>query len=281
MVCILNRRARRSKNEHFFKPTEIRRQNMPVNDDQGAAFAQNLAIQGLVNAMNQQSAEVELPLYTCHKQVRALKIKEFRQAQNPPYACEIIPEEPGFTPIVVSREWVTKHKPVAGGYYVVYKDGYKSFSPAEAFEDGYSLANAVPEPPPVDNAHVAEGCEQFKGRTITDHKLEGLNDALRIDVLDAPGQGGACHQYLIHTGGLGATCAIQFQNGPIKEFGVNGVSGEALVAVVIDRLRSFQAGSFACRENAVALIKLEEAMMWLQKRTRDRLARGVEGTNQK
>lgn len=128
-------------------------------------------------------------------------------------------------------------------------------------------------------------------RTITDHKLNGLNDALEITVRDEPGQGGACHHYEIAlTEGKmsnfiisaeGTALLIPFQNGPIKESGVNGISGEALIAIVIDRLRSFQAGPFACRDNAVALTKLEEAMMWLQKRTRDRLARGVEGTNQK
>jgi hypothetical protein len=37
-------------------------------------------------------------------------------------------------------------------------------------------------------------------------------------------------------------------------------------------------GTYACKENACALTHLEEALMWLQKRTRDRMARGVEGT---
>jgi hypothetical protein len=123
-------------------------------------------------------------------------------------------------------------------------------------------------------------------RKITDHKLNGLNDALEITVLDEPGQGGACHEYEIdQIGGApdsgGTKTLIKFQNGPIKETGVNGISGEALIAIVIDRLRSFQAGPYACRDNAVALTRLEESLMWLQKRTRDRLARGVEGTNQK
>lgn len=126
-------------------------------------------------------------------------------------------------------------------------------------------------------------------RIITDHKLNGLNDALEIKVLDEPGQGGACHEYAIsffrtegdHQYAEPEAVRISFQNGPIKESGVNGISGEALVAIVIDRLRSFQAGPFACRENAVALTQLEDGLMWLQKRTRDRLSRGVEGTNQK
>ena len=124
-------------------------------------------------------------------------------------------------------------------------------------------------------------------RTLTDHKLNGLNDALDIHVLDEPGQGGACHQYsILYTEGEGndsvpRALTVAFQNGPIKEAGVNGISGEALIAIVIDRLRCFQDGPFACRENAVALTQIEDGLMWLQKRTRDRLARGVEGTNQK
>lgn len=127
-------------------------------------------------------------------------------------------------------------------------------------------------------------------RYLTDHKLNGLNDAIAIAVLDQPGQGNACHVYELTLnsppGGVGITgtsptTVIRFQNGPILESGINGISGEALLAVVIDRLRGFQAGPFACRDNAVALTHLEEALMWLQKRTRDRTARGVEGTNQK
>ncbi len=72
---------------------------------------------------------------------------------------------------------------------------------------------------------------------------------------------------------------VQFQKGPIKEAGVNGVMNEDLIAMVIDRLQSFQESEFKCRENAVAITKLEEALMWLRKRTQDREDRGVEGTH--
>jgi len=117
-------------------------------------------------------------------------------------------------------------------------------------------------------------------RTVTDHKLEGLNDGLEILVLDEPGHGGASHQYAIETSGVTLE-VVRFQNGPIQEHGINGISGEALMAIQIDRLRSFQAGPYKCRENALALTALEEALMWLQKQTRDRIARGVEGTSVK
>ncbi len=121
-------------------------------------------------------------------------------------------------------------------------------------------------------------------REITDHKLNGLNDVLKITVLDEPGQGGANHVYEIdQVGGApssgGSKLEIKFQNGPILEFGVNGISNESLIAVVIDRLRGFQSGKFACRDNAIALTLLEDSLMRLQKRTRDRMARQVEGTN--
>lgn len=127
-------------------------------------------------------------------------------------------------------------------------------------------------------------------RTLTDHKLNGLNDAINVLALDDPGVGGASHVYRLDLvsapDGPGITAAeshleIRFQEGPVHEAGVNGVSGEALLTVLIDRLRGFQTGQFACRENAVALTHLETALMWLQKRTRDRLARGVEGTLRK
>lgn len=74
-------------------------------------------------------------------------------------------------------------------------------------------------------------------------------------------------------------CEIDFQEGPIKECGVNGVCNEDLIAMVITRLEYFQKSEFACRENALAITKLEEAMLWLRKRTMGREQRGVEGTH--
>ena len=117
-------------------------------------------------------------------------------------------------------------------------------------------------------------------RELTSHKVNGLNEALRIEVLDEPGQGNACHQYHVTpVSGNAKGVLIEFQNGPLQETGhPNGLSGEVLLAIVEDRLIGFQSGQYACRENAVALTKIQEAMMWLQKRTRDRMARGVEGT---
>lgn len=130
-------------------------------------------------------------------------------------------------------------------------------------------------------------------RKITDHKVNGLNEHIEVVAMDAPeaNSGGASHLYEMRVNtkmGLRIQ-GIAFQKGPIAGADdVNGVSNEALLAIVIDRLRGFQgalatqtgvAAQFPTRENACALTKLEEALMWLQKRTRDRMARGVEGQN--
>lgn len=133
-------------------------------------------------------------------------------------------------------------------------------------------------------------------RTLTDHIVNPANDKLTIEVLDEPGAGGACHLYQIsgfntasnasdpfvaRHGSPAEHSTVLFQNGPIAEVGVNGVTHEALLAILVDRLRAFQAGPYACRENALALTKLEEAQHWLLQRTRARMARGVEGTHAK
>lgn len=74
---------------------------------------------------------------------------------------------------------------------------------------------------------------------------------------------------------------VDFQEGPINEAGVNGVMGEDLIAMVICRLEHFNQTGFACRENSMAITKLEEALLWLRKRTMGREQRGVEGTHVK
>lgn len=128
-------------------------------------------------------------------------------------------------------------------------------------------------------------------RQLFMHKWGEANRQLEISVLDQPGDGGANHLYGIYgfhsatnpsadSGMKDETCVkLLFQHGPISDKGVNGVTIEALLAIVQDRLAGFQGGPFACRENAIALTKVEEAMLWLAKRTTDRIRRGVEGTH--
>jgi len=89
------------------------------------------------------------------------------------------------------------------------------------------------------------------------------------------------------TGGktTGIGFEINWQNGPLgrgaERIEPNGAFIESVLEAAIGRLQFFQSSKFACRENAVALTHMETALLWLQKRTADREARGVEGTHQK
>lgn len=133
-------------------------------------------------------------------------------------------------------------------------------------------------------------------RQITSHIVNPANEKLEISVLDEPGHGGACHHYVIEGADLEKnpsveslvnfegdqrTAVILFQNGPIGEDGngVNGVTHEALLAILIDRLQGFQSGRYACVENQVALERIQQAQRALQERTKKRMERGVEGTH--
>ena len=123
-------------------------------------------------------------------------------------------------------------------------------------------------------------------REITDHIVPGdaMNHQLKVTALDGPGPGNASHVYGIDwdtAEGVKPAVSIRFQNGPIKEAGVNGVSGEALLAILIDRMRGFQSGPFRSEHNGFALVHLEIALEHLQARTKERITRGVEGTNAK
>lgn len=115
-------------------------------------------------------------------------------------------------------------------------------------------------------------------RFLNEHKVNPANDRISVLVVDAPGSGGANHVYQIGWDEK-AKVTLEFQNGPINEVGVNGITHEVLLAILADRMRAFQAGPYACRENALALTKIEEAQHWLHHRTKARMDRGVEGTH--
>lgn len=114
----------------------------------------------------------------------------------------------------------------------------------------------------------------------------GQHRFTQVTVMDEPAIGNkACHAYAIgrseqrESEVSGEFGFVKFQNGPVGENGVNGCHQEDLLLIVADRLKCFQSGEFACRENALALTKIEEALHWLNHRTQDRQGRGVEGTN--
>lgn len=87
-----------------------------------------------------------IPAYKCHKEVVAFKImnigREFDEHTREGINF-LEPEIAPGTKFPVSLEYIERHQPKVGGYYVRYNDGYASFSPAEAFEDGYTPIDAL------------------------------------------------------------------------------------------------------------------------------------------
>ena len=115
------------------------------------------------------------------------------------------------------------------------------------------------------------GSQRFTKVEAVDEKAYGANHAYEISaVVDPEGL----------DEGQNTFTTIRFQKGPIKETGVNGIHNEDLIHVVLDRLYGFQDTLHACRENAIVITKLEEALHWLNHRTQARQARGVEGTSE-
>lgn len=168
---------------------------------------------------------LQLPAYTSHKIVRAAKIAAIDFGER----LDLMP----LGVAEVGAAWVAKHNPQPGGYYVAYADGYSSYSPAEAFESGYT---------PVEGPRVID-----------------------------PG-----HRYRI-----GGAQVLQFmkkeRQGDAFVMTAAGTTNEELIDVLLDRLRTLNA-TVQCRENSLAITKLEEAKHWLDARTRNRQAQGVEGT---
>ena len=121
-------------------------------------------------------------------------------------------------------------------------------------------------------------------REITRHEQNEANKQIKIHVVDEPGPGGANHSYKVtiphwvNEAGPVVVVMLDFQNGAIQEVGVNGLTHEVLLAILIDRLEAFQRGPYKCAENGAALESLESSLRWLHQRTRKREERGVEGT---
>lgn len=126
---------------------------------------------------------------------------------------------------------------------------------------------------------------------VTHHDGHGLNESIKVEVLDEPGPGGANRQYEFRAGPFwpnnegistqGNVGYLHFQRGPRNEEGsIPGVTEGAVIAVLIDRLEAFQAGPYACRENQTVLNDLRDALYWVKKRSDNRAQRGVLGTTQ-
>lgn len=105
--------------------------------------------------------------------------------------------------------------------------------------------------------------------------MQQLDEDHRLDDKGRPAGG--------TTRGRGIT--IEWQDGPLAADGIrtepNGAFVEGVIAAAVGRLQFYNDGKFRCRENSLAITHLEEALHWLQHRTADREARGVEGTHRR
>ena len=114
-------------------------------------------------------------------------------------------------------------------------------------------------------------------------RLVHTTDTTTIVAVDGPTHGGACHVYEVRSKstveGFDVLATVTFQQGPIKEHGVNGVQHVDLLAIVRDRLDYFQAGPFKSPGNEVTAGFVSAAMASEDTRTRRRIIAGTEGTS--
>lgn len=80
--------------------------------------------------------DMQLPRYQCHKKVWALKIRAIEFKEN---GDAVVAVEAPFLPLEL-KNYRSNFKGNENdlGYYIQYEDGYKSWSPTKAFEDGYT-----------------------------------------------------------------------------------------------------------------------------------------------
>lgn len=207
-----------------------------------------------------------LPEYKCFKEFWALKIKsividgegENRETDG---SATITPEE-AFIPFMVSAEYMQKHKPKVGGYWVKYKDGYESYSPADAFEDGYESVDPLKYEKPKEKRHVEKALLKFHSQ------LDEINTPFPFIAIEN----------MEDVKGVAPVVKFTIQSDPIKEVGVNGCQAEHMLLYVRCLFESLNE-VFPCVENQETIESLDKAYYWQQKRTQDRLKRNVEGEN--
>jgi len=92
-----------------------------------------------MTTQDQQSPppKTQLPRYRCHKIVEAAQITAIT-AVDLGTALFLADQTTTASVYLVNDQWMAKHEPKVGGYFVRYDDGYESFSPADAFESGYT-----------------------------------------------------------------------------------------------------------------------------------------------
>lgn len=115
---------------------------MPGTDQPAADPAPDAAAPVEAKALD-GAAIAKLPLYRCHKEVRALRINKVEPLDAG--GARITAEEVGYGPFLVTEAWLERAVPLnakigdlVGGFYVAYEDGFASWSPSKAFTEGYT-----------------------------------------------------------------------------------------------------------------------------------------------
>lgn len=85
-----------------------------------------------------EAAAMEMPRYRSHKQVWALEIDTVN-------GHKLTFRDAGYAAIMCDAAMFSRYTPVPGDFYVQYDDGYKSFSPAKAFKEGYTRIDRAME----------------------------------------------------------------------------------------------------------------------------------------
>lgn len=117
----------------------------------------------------------------------------------------------------------------------------------------------------------------MKVRTIKEHVVEGdyFSKNMRVEVFGEVGVEGMHSNYTIRAGSAdGAITVLKFQQGDPKDH-INGISNEALLAVVLDRLKGSHAGEFSSQEKRSALTHVSAALGVLGMETEDCIGRGI------
>lgn len=93
--------------------------------------------------IDENTETASLPLYKSHKTVRALEISSLapHAAVDGKYVLTFT--DTSYPPMSIAQAMLARYRPVRGDFYVVYEDGYASFSPRKAFVDGYTLVHLV------------------------------------------------------------------------------------------------------------------------------------------
>lgn len=131
----------------------------------------------------------QVPRYRSHKIVRAAKILAVSgdgSARSPGELHLEIPGRPDPLVLPVDRDYMEKHKPQVGGYYVLYKDGYESWSPANALESGYTLIGPSEDDPSEDGLQEAMDAvkRQLDGEVPLSDGVQAIRDALGASHLE-------------------------------------------------------------------------------------------------